>query len=258
MRQVVLCLLCSFSIITNGQLHHNATAGGTSIVIFQRPDSIWMASDSKMSLTFETGHNAITPPTANRCKIVCARNIAAASTSDFAINYKDDTLRYDASIEMRKAIAQSKDVSDAIGLFSKATIKYLNQLIREIKKENQQRFDTLVKKEDLMETFFSTVVSGKSYSAVLSFKLIGRAQKWRIDTAISLKRGISTLLMIGTYDSIYKYLQLDTRFLTKNISPEKKLTFLIGLEMVAKPESVGPPIDIIVLYKDGHKWLHFK
>jgi hypothetical protein len=64
------------------------------------------------------------------------------------------------------------------------------------------------------------------------------------------------LFYLGKADEIKKYVSnLGSNF---NMSPEAFAKYLVNLEIKAGTPGVGPPIDLIVITKDGVKWLSRK
>lgn len=238
------------------QIPKNTIYGGTSIVMVYSKDSVWIAADSKGSHGEKSGNDQTKITDRCVCKIVEVNNVISASSGHFAIDYSNNVIVYSVTTETKKAILAGINIKDAINIFSDTTVTYLTKVIRDFRKENDTAFNVYFNGDDLISSVFTSFVNGSRYVALLEFKLVGNPDNWHVEAILKeYKSEESGYIFMGYKDSITKFYNKNPNYFASNDLMENKLKYLIKLEIAERPDKVGKPIDVIVLYRNGFRWL---
>jgi hypothetical protein len=259
-------LLFILSLITRhviGQKKSYELPNGTSIVTYITKDSIWLSTDSKSATDINakrTGYTTV-------CKIKEYHNVfmAMAGIPMFIYNGKTIWDSYD------EVVKELKTDTSLIASYS-ALVKKLGDQMTQLygsyiqNRSNAEVMDlfSVPNKVLLQATISGFNVRHKPFHANWLYYLNGNRFNWRI---MSSEQALidgdkidlvdhTDISLAGEKDSIWSFLHSPIQ---KEILQPKsrmdRLIYLINLEVSKDSNNVGLPINVVVIYKNGHKWL---
>ena len=249
MKYLFLFFIIIFTFLnSNGQVGEYSSIGGTTVITIITKDSIWIAADSKRS-------NRRNEPKNPFCKIAHQGNIfyTVSGPLVWMINPKNDTI-FDCYGLLKRTLLQTQNVDTCFIKFNNVAIPLLNKTLASIKKDEGQtafnKLDSLVFSITLTG-FVNGNIQYKSWYYTIENKQGITHVKTTVD---DYPKAPFFVHLSGSTKSIEdKLTSQPNYFKTKKF--KTILLDLISLEIKSNPEKVGLPINIIVLYKDGYKWL---
>ena len=253
-----LLLLILQSLTAYPQENAQWFTGGTSIVAYTSDDSIWMAADSKSHVTSNAKNLPVTADLVS-CKILFLKNSISGFAGNFLRDYNaKGQLIYDIRNEMEKALNRGNSLQNSFNIFSNNTIWDLSVAMKYFHDNFPHIFDSLLVANSLAQTVFTSFINKKSFSKKWEFKLIGNSFSWYVTADTVEEYNEHRLLTLGYYDEIFDYLLKNQGYITSPYPMKEKLNNLVQLEIDRHPDFVGSPVDIIVIYDRGYKWLQKK
>ena len=242
---IVIAMILFFSHNKKDTLE--SLGGGTSIITFVMTDYIWIASDTKGG-DFSEGKSTVF----QESKIFKHKDIYYAFAGMLCnIKTKNGKVAYSAEEVMKNAINNTERFDESMDLFKGDMLNTLNSMINRMDMENKSMYNALPHRlvQCVAVSFENGVSRYKSYEFQLNSdkRLMFIEENKKYDTQIRI---------LGYDEKIISYLKKeDTKPIFEPSKMKETLSNLIELEIKAHPEYVGPPIDVLMISKDGHKWL---
>lgn len=218
---------------------------GTSILMLINKDTITIAADSRRIFTKLDGSKTIVTVK----KIWNVGEIfffMSGITVVVNLDKPNDTI-FNASKAMYYFLSKEKDINKCFMKFNDSTVKKLHWVVKEAKNKSTYR-NGLIFFQAGMAQMLSGKPNFKLYNYILdSVSAIIDAKE------DSPPKGMAFPIFkgLGHYDVAFKYAR---QYLSESENDRDVLTKLIKLEIDAYPMSVGSPINVVSIYKNGHKW----
>lgn len=232
---------------------------GTTIAEFISKDTIWIAADSK-----QVNEGAVVG-IATTCKIrhTNFRFVSISGRPVLAIH--GDTI-FDAYKIALAQLASDSPISHVYHILTDIYQIQLQLAWRSIMRrmKDSDAYAMFKKSNILLHVMLSGfTLKGNSYHANWLYWIRFNRNNWRIDTQ-SLNNidgdvyhfsRLGEISIAGHKDSIMRYLSRPNMLFSNRRSIKADLQFLIRLEIANDSSEVGPPINVVAIYKDGHRWL---
>lgn len=247
--KIFILLLCSFhfTILSQGLY----LIGGTTTITLLTRDTIWMAADSKNVIADSTKHY-----THNKFanKILNYNNVffTLAGRITEILNYKKIAV-FNANNIVKENILKYKNFDSIFDNAHKSMAFELNQMYATmplgLKNDLQKNMNT-----KLIEMIMVNNENGKLTvkAAYIGFTFNNNSYSFfslELTTPVSLP----SLIFTGFSNEIKPLINKPEYFKNRDIG--ETLIKLIQIEEKAFPDYVGGTIDVIAIYKGGHKWL---
>lgn len=226
--------------------------GQTTIVVARTPDAVVIGADSK--LTF--GDNKAVSEL--MCKIGVSGNVVF-SAAGILENRKSSWRVMDSAMT---ASRMKGTLLDKVNAFEKMIVKPLLDTVKLIKQESPQIYERKVNSKDkvLLQVAFAAMENKKPTVLIRDFQLTNIAE---INV---IKRGCPgscdelgvKLYHFGQDAAIKRYIANNKSLVFNAASISPFVIHLIDLEIIDKPDEVGPPIDVIKIDKNGINWVQRK
>jgi hypothetical protein len=245
MKYSIVILLLFFNNLY-GQSQIAQLGGGTTVITLFTKDTIWMASDSKMNFSLNGKEWSSTIS-----KIGNYKNIFFEFSGKglVLLNKKGDTI-FNAFKVMYEGLKKYDD-------FDKGA-KHFNETSKKIWDRYFKTADAIEDKKAWIDEgdilFEMNIISFRKDTSIYNFYLYGVNKdsfNFRF-RQIPATRGQDFVHCNG-YCTLIKPFFSDAFFIGKTYP--QGLTELIKKQITANPSKVGEPINIVVLYNKGHKWL---
>ena len=244
-------LVFIISVITNFiYLNGNSQSiyNGTSIIIFSRDDSVWIASDSRVAIRNKI-NKAIRYDTV--CKINKHENIFYTLSGCVKItNDKNDQIVFDFKKVIDSLLKKSSTILDVGRSLQNIIPKELPPLFPLIENFLTYSNDTTT----LMEVNFCGFVGNKPIFYRYSFYKKNNSKNVIMENE-SVRSNITILQ--GENKQMLDFLIKNRPYLDTaiNISLRDRFTFLLNLEHKEFPDFVAAPYDILLITRDGYQWI---
>lgn len=232
-------------------------SGGTTTITYFKNDSVWMASDSRLS-TYSNEVNTTVFDTV--CKLRKAGNIFYLVSGSLVRYGVNGVKTFDASQLFFDMATKDNNVSSLLPAYDIYITDTLLKIANHIKAEDKSLYARLFEDDHLLQvtavTFAGNAAQLSSYKYYIPDSKADTLQLLRNTLNQSQLRKLPTLLIAGSQDSIRGFLATHPKFYASGLRPDKKLDSMIKMEAVAKPQNVALPVDMVLVYKDGFKWIH--
>lgn len=244
---------------TNTKITQYVTGKGTAIVVLITPLNIFMAGDSKRVYTGSV--DGIKTETVV-CKIHSRRGVFFA-LSHHATFCKGDIENpiFDATKEFDTVCKNTYGYEIVLETYDKIIKEKMNELLQLFYDEgNYEYLDDYIQKAGFGITICQ-YIKKKPRVVCRTYKFTGTHENWDIETEDLLNiENISPseikIMPMGADKEIRLFINGGSHFPEKIATERERLNFLISLEVVANPGTVGAPIRIIQINKDNSaKWL---
>jgi hypothetical protein len=223
--------------------HSNFVTTGTAIAIIARDNQIAVAADSKIKV----GRNL---DSSSDCKIKQSENAFFA----IAGHRRAEHSEFDAFRVVREVFRMSNEARERTGKFEMLCQAALYNMVWTTYRKDRHYFDTYLRNKTILQVAFFGFQSGSPYLYVRHFKAT-ESPSGRI--AVEIKRQECTarcdmLVLLGKSSAVGQYITQ-----TPNSLKEKPINLVrkfVELEIIAEPDIVGPPIDILLITKGGAEW----
>lgn len=221
--------------------HTNKYIGGSTAIVFKATDYLALAADTKLvSMSSQMEDAGKT----NKIKIV----------GQFAYTnvglYKDSNGIMDVDKIVMEASKQSSILFTVHQIVVDEISRKIPAAFADIKNTNPDCYNNFIlNKHNSISIAFVGLVENKL--TILATHFIGSdtsCTHQQIDTSTPLG-----LLLFGAHSEIDHYLDNNTNPLRQGL--EYGMEFLIGLEAKKQPNYVSLPIDILILDKNGFRWI---
>jgi len=222
---------------------------GTSILAYIKPDTIWIASDTRVTRKDSTHYK-------DR-KIRQTNNVFYAFSELPVVLTKDDQVVISAFETMNNAIQKGKDFGSTFEIFNESIIKQWNALISQLAKFNDLADMQMYRKKYFLQCLMVAFENGHSVYKVRRYKFDEHAFDLKIvynDDAVP--KNITPLFGLGSYQNAYKFIKENNYLMRSTHRMIEQMVLLINVEAKANPIFVGMPADVVIIYKDGHKWFY--
>lgn len=227
---------------------------GTTILAFIKPDTAWIAADSKV--TQKNIYTKKVDSSYNTRKIYKTGNIAYAFHGLPSIDYKNQRV-FDATKTMAKSIKKGKDINTAYALFNTAILKELDSLITLFQSANAHNLLDSFTKEPFFGFLMLSYQNGKAeyFARKYRFK---KTSKGIIAALEPDEYGHqeSCFLMLGKEENVFTYLLANPSYFEGFKQMKEKLVCLIDKEVKANPNDVGFPVDVLILSHKRYRWFY--
>jgi hypothetical protein len=214
----------------------------TTIVARMTPNEIVVAADSKGSVV-----SADSTTQLSVCKIASLRKYFFAASG--LVKSRDGTvdayaLAFDVSGYTKPLLATVTD-------FAVRMIDPLRARLEGLRSENSQKFRETLSKEALQTIFFG-VENRKLILVALVFSVsLNTNNKVQI-TAQRFIFDKKCLLVLGESDAAYELEKTSGFWIKGSVNGVRRM---VEAAVVAKPENVGPPIDVLRLTRTQTEWI---
>lgn len=228
--------------------------GQTSIVIIKTRQDVLIGADTKVRRFETTGKEATSVST---CKIkqfggvfVAAAGLVEDTNTGFNI--------YEAA---KSAVEQGGHIAEQALRFENAIGYKLVAEVDSIRRDDPKRFEVL-KTADVLTITFAGLEAGTPSLTFVSFNssLTPRGAIQINAHQISCPGEVCgiepAIFFMGDNKAALAYEAKHEKFWLSN--PTAAIRKLIGIEIVDRPEDVGPPIDIVRITKNGARWIQKK
>ena len=219
---------------------------GTAIVEYWTKDSIWIAADSKVI----NDNDYDTPKLA--CKIRNVGNVYYTLSGNVELKDKaNNKTVFDANVDVRRTLNKISSLDDFANQFSKIIIPHLK-----LGQNGPQSNPNALVQPELQIVVNEIMPSGAPRVITMNFVTMGNSTDIKVDS-FDTKRHQMGLHYVATgfSDEIDDFLDKNESYFSTPGTMKDKLTKLINIAYTAHKKDVGLPINIIVIFKNGHKWL---
>ena len=251
----LLVLILSLPIKSLSQHKQFKFTGGTTNITLVTKDSIWMAADSKISSPAGDSIGLF-------CKIVHVNNVIytisgayvwISTTLQDTFPTSPDTL-FDCYALLRQILLSTNSIDKCYERFNEIATPLLTRVFNLVKNEEGQ--DDFSKRIDFI---FEIVMAGFNKDS-LEYKCWNYTLKnkegipYVISTEFPRRFAYPFVHVGGFQDGIRPKLKENPNYITDG-NIKERLTELIELSINENSKNVGLPINIIMGYKNGYKWL---
>lgn len=238
-------------------------AYGSSIIVVRNDNEVVIGTDSKRLR--ETKENLSDARSELVCKIVRADNIFIASAGIAGIlpyGRGEIPSEFDLTEIMNKAALIEGSIMDKAGSLSKAVDGALLRISGWAKKKMPAFFEKMFIGKQLLQVVMAGLEKGAPTIITLAFEpRLSPSGELRIDVEAHPCPGIgcpggSVSILMGRHEAIDRYLPLDPG-IWKN-DPVEVVRKLMEIEVTSESETVGAPIDIVRITKEGSEWVQEK
>ncbi len=242
-----------------------SSAFATSIVAVMNNDEIVIGADSKSTLTLAGGGKG-DPESITKCKIVQAGDLFFASAGSAGLGSIGAGGAVDREFDIKETIARGLQVRGGIDEKVRNLEKVLAaDLARVAEKARQDNFAFFLRRfarQPVHTVIIGGLDNGELVLRVRTFRpIISPSGSLSFDIGRYACPGDcqSPFITIfeGQTEAIRNYLQDHVLFL-HFVDPITAVRDLVKLEIATDPSSVGPPVDILRLTKNGVKWVQRK
>lgn len=252
MKYSMLFLLQLFSVLgLHSQINNTEfeLTHGTTILTMIMKDTIWMAVDRKVS-DVESNEFSL------QIKIHETNNIyySFAGLGRLFNIRTGDTIFYAPKV-MENVINKKKAFVNSFNEFNDLVIDKLKIVGNVLRNKNEREFKKYFHVDTtLFEVMMVGFVDEKPYFISRGYGFKGDFNNWKIEIRSTLFHdGQPKFLMTGQRDHIEKFLAKNENYFLHN-DYVKKLVCLIEMEAKGDSTSVAMPADVLILYKNGHRW----
>jgi hypothetical protein len=236
----------------------------SSIVVMRNADEIVIGTDSRRISA--PGEDLRYARTELVCKIVRADNIFIASAGIAGIipdsPHGEIPPEFDLAKIMNKAALGKRNILDKADTVTKAVQSILLKISWWAKEKKPALFKKMFIGKELLQVVMAGMENDSPTIIVIAFKpRISASGELKIDVEYHPCPGIacpegSVYILMGKHEAIDRYLP-QTPAIWKNDSVEV-VRKLLEIEVAAERETVGPPIDILRISKNGSEWIQRK
>jgi len=218
---------------------------GSSILTVISPDTIWMAADSKLTLSSDpNGKYTIE-------KIHEVKNVFYAFAELAFISEGKDTL-FDAGKVLAKKINDGLDFYKIGTSINDSILSRLNEIINE-NNSNKIILQQKYLDKPVLEFIMLSFKEGRPLCYTTTFALrrgVSDSLEVHIVNQFYYEKGIE-IFFVGEHDAMKKFLTKESYYLKTNI--QEKVVCLVKLE-AENNKYVGLPITAVTIYSGGAKW----
>jgi len=227
--------------------------GHTSLVVLKLPTEIVIAADSKRTDPRVAGLSM------TACKIVRTSSFAFAATGynqDEATGFNVSNLAFQAS-------RTPGDISEKVRFFEQQASEQLVRSAEWFQANDQRVFELLLRTNAGFSIVFAGLDSSTPvlYERSFTFSKDGdgriEVSTWARNFPDPKDRDPQPLSAYGETDAIREFLATQRDSLSGE-TPVEVARRLVEMEIAAKPDKVGPPVDIIRVDRNGIQWVEKK
>ncbi len=232
---------------------------GSTILTVISNDSIWIASDSKVSVrNSESRKNKY----AKGCKVFNYQNIHYSVSGTTRLQDPDTKgILFDADKEVLDIIKKGKPFVETFADCYKTMEHRLFEVYKPIINScSDEDIHYLFDYHPVLLSISMSMFSDKNKPMYIywAYKLEHTAKEWSIqptlvDTCIECTA--NQISLQGATDSINTYLNKNPLATISNIGMRERLIDLINMQIAKDPAEIGLPIVVKVIYAKGNKWL---
>jgi len=250
-------LLVSFLVISY------VPAYGSSLIVVRNGNEVVIGTDSKRLM--ETKENLSDARSELVCKIVRADNIFIASAGIAGIlpyGRGEIPAEFDLTEIMNKAALIEGSIVDKAVSLSKAIDGSLLRISEWAKKKMPTFFEKMFIGEQLLQVVMAGLENGSPTIIIMTFEpRLSPSGELKIDVESRPCPGIgcpsgSVYILMGRHEAIDRYLPLDPGIWEND--PVEVVRKLMEIEVTSESETVGAPIDIVRITKEGSEWVQEK
>ncbi|MFZ0211464.1 MAG: hypothetical protein WAL55_02040 [Candidatus Acidiferrales bacterium] len=232
-------LLLAYSAIL---IFARTAAAQTSVVIVRTPEQIWIGADSKVS-----GGGA--RPTECKTRQISDVFVTTAILGQYA------PTGFDVHKLASDAFRKPGSILDRAKIFERDAEPETRAAVQYIRASDPEYFKIVSK--DALEVAVAGVENGDLVLDTIVFHTVLQGGQTELSSEIwqcpGDCTGDSVRIYLGEHDAIEDlYRTTPTIF---DAPPEKLVPSLVQIEILDKPGTVGPPISLLSLTKDGATWL---
>jgi hypothetical protein len=219
----------------------NMYIGGSTAIVLKTNDYLALAADTKLVSISSRMEDA---GRTNKIKI-----IGRFAYTNVGL-YKDSKGILDVDNIVLEASKKSSDLFEIHQIVVDEITKKVPAAFADIKSTNPDCYNNFIlNKHNSISIAFVGLVKNKL--TIIATHFTGTDTSCihqQIDTSASLG-----LLLFGAHSEIDNYLDNNTNPLRQGL--ESGMEFLVGLEAKKQPDYVGLPIDLLILDKNGFRWI---
>ena len=240
-----------------------APSYGSSIIAVRNDNEVVIGTDSKRLTAAKEDLSDAQPELA--CKIVRADNVFVASAGIVGIlpsNHGEIPAEFDLAKIMNDAALSEGSIMDKADNLAKAVEDSLLRMSEWAKKKMRPLFEGLFIGKQLLQVVMAGMENGSPAIIVMAFELsTSPSGELRANVESRACPGIAcptgfVYIFMGKHEAIDKYLPLDPEIWKSD--PVEVVQKLMEIEVTSERETVGPPIDILRITKDGPEWIQEK
>jgi len=238
-------------------------AYGSSIIVVRTDNEVVIGTDSKrVRAAKEDLSNAQSELV---CKIVRADNIFIVSAGIAGIlphNHGKIPAEFDLTEIMNRAALGEGSMMDKADTLAKAVDGALLRISEWAKKKMRTFFEKMFIGKQLLQVVIAGLENGLPTIIVMAFEpTISPSGELKINVESHPCPGVAcpsgfVYIFIGKHEAIDRYLPLAPDMWKNN--PVEVVRELMEIEVTSERETVGRPIDILRITKDGPEWIQEK
>lgn len=236
---------------------------GSSIIVVRNDNEIVIGTDSK---TVSTARGDLSDAqSALSCKIIRANNVFIAFAGIAGIvpnNQRAIPQEFDLTEIMNKAALGEGSIMDKADTLAKAVESVLLRMSEWAKKKMPVLFEKMFLGRQSLQVVIAGMENGSTTMVVMAFESrispFGELEiniESRPCPGIACPAGLVYLFM-GKHEAIDRYLPGDPEIWKDD--PVDLVRKLLDIETTAERQTVGPPIDILRITKEGSEWIQKK
>jgi hypothetical protein len=239
-------------------------AYGSSIIVARNDNEIIIGTDSKRVRT--ATEDLSDARSELICKIVRADNIFITSAGIVGIDSYNQRRgiprEFDLTEVMKKAALSEGSIMDKADTLAKSLSGDLLRISEWVKKKMPALFKQMSFGKQLLHVVMAGLENGTPTFIVMAFELsISPSGEQKINVEFHPCPGIAcpsnfVYIFMGKHEAIDRYLPQDPDIWKNN--PVDVVRKLIEIEMTSEHETIGPPIDILRITKEGSEWIQKK
>ena len=240
-----------------------APAYGSSLIVVRTDSGVIIGADSKRLRG--TKEDLSYAQAELVCKIVRADNIFIASAGIAGIlPYGRAKIpeQFDLTEIMNKAALNGGSIMDKADSLSKAVDGALLRISDWAKKKMPSFFDKMFIGKQVLQVVVAGLEKGSPAIVIMAFEpRLSPSGELKINVESRPCPGIgcpsgSVYILMGRHEAIDRYLPADPRIWEND--PAEVVRELIEIEVTSESETVGAPIDVVRITKEGSEWVQEK
>jgi hypothetical protein len=227
---------------------------GTSIIAIASADSVWIAADSKATDMNDKGELV---HTGRACKLGEKNDVFFAFAGHTGYTHK--SIFFDAWTLAAYASGKTKDFEEAVRIFSDTVLKAEDAMLNSLYTRNEKKaIETILAKEALLEFCFVSFKNGERMLATGKVKVQPDGDKWKLDFERETPpdQNELTIIKLGFTERAAFYLYRNKAKVENSESLPALLRKGIELQAAEMPTMVDTPVNMLVIYNNGHNWLN--
>jgi len=236
---------------------------GSSIIVVRNDNEVVIGTDSKTVIT--SRGDMSDAQSALSCKIIRADNVFIAFAGIAGIVPHDQRAiprEFDLAEIMNKAALREGSIMDKADTLAKAVESVLLRMSEWAKKKMPVLFEKMFLGRQSLQVLIAGIENGSPTIVVMAFEpRISPSGEMEINIESRPCPGIAcpgglVYLFLGKHEAIDRYLLGDPEIWKDD--PVDVVRKLLNIETTAERQTVGPPIDILRITKEGSEWIQKK